>query len=335
MEELRKLIMESYVIPNKEIDNDFYLKILNIMGRKLNLQEVVKRLSFERYHFGRNGQRSEGLMAGFVPAEKMIHIYKDEIKVQTDDIIRKCPAEVTEKERKCLKYIIAAQTFIHEIIHAQQEYFYKNLNSEDYTKERSKILCKTEPRSRENFSYLFEKNMSAFRAISERDVIKEETDRMIERTTRYMFDNYGCFIMKERDAQDQSFSILRAMLEKYGDEYAHVKEYLKANNEYFWLMGYEIVNRRIQSPTYDILNFMLKNDYTVRTGIEWMGDNAEITERNAIQKFPDPTTRARLGLPITTREHAELAKRCNNAITKGYISKLFYMPKKENQDIDL
>ena len=297
--------MESYAIPKKNIDEDFYKGICIIMLKHMELGEYLKNISFEGY-YTRDGIRVPGVMEAYERAQNLIHIYKAEIKQHCDDIIKKCPKDFSEDEKVCLKYIVAAQATMHEMVHVQQHKF-DRIESLEGKKPRAQILHKSDICSSNNIYYMFDK--------SERNgtVFEEEIEKSLRKVNKFLVSKYGYSVITERDAQWQSYSMLNYMLSKYADTFPHIQKYIQVNRDYFGLMGYELNNAHIESPTYSVMKFMLENDLTSDENLEWMDENPDLALRKSIKMFPNTFSRVSVGLPITPREHAEIAERCNQA----------------------
>ena len=328
--------MKNIIIIGKDIDRNFcYEIIINIMKKNFGLDNInginfCTSQYFKDKAIFANAGNLDKVIAVYNPTDKKIYINEQAFNAQCRSIVEKCSPKFSKEEKKLLKLFFASQLLLHETLHPSQ---YKILERDKESVKKlnrtGKIINLTDLLSVENYMHLFFKSAPTFQSNSLNDSTDEYIANAIKDYQNFLLSNYGCDIIKERDAQIQSYRFLKIICLRYMERFPNLFKYIDDNLLASQLMGYKIEGNKVISPVQNILSFLVSKDY-----IDTNNYTRDIERLNKMDKYmnlsPNNTSifrqsKKRLvdGFPITYKEYTNFNERIIKAIKDKYIVKSY------------
>ena len=301
IEELRRFIIEEYISQNREIDDDFYIGIVEIFCKHEELEDYIHTLKLGE------AELIEGADGLYYPPDKELTIDMDLVEEHSSDIMALLGDNLSEKEKIWFKYVFAARTVLHELTHVKQEKNRNEMSLQDAENTSEIILARLDPYHLENILHMV------------RAMGKENTEKSLNEWFYHLDEEYECDIMSERDAEIQSCLLISTILSSSKEEIPHLMEYLKAVLHSSVGMGYKYQNDRIASPAEQYAEYLRKRNMIPESNCKWYDKDETKSVEKSIKKIPSKLDRFKFGLPVTPEEYLEFKRKLSEYEQNGYI----------------
>lgn len=314
--ELRNIIIFDYATNRRQIDEEFYRRIAEVVKKHYEIEKYVKDIEFEPIDL-------ENTSSAYNTIKSTITIDLESMNSYLDEISSLLPNEFSETERDLFRYLEAARVIIHELTHAVQNRDTDAERIEDIPGERRKIMTGVDPIFNGNLLYSVQMNGDNYAYTG------------IQKWKEYRDKRFGYNILNERDAEIQSYSLIYAILKELDNICPHIQKYMKVNVYKSTIMGYSLTeNGLVKSPLYKYASELIKKEMIDPSYVSWYNEDAEETLRNVCKAIPKLLDRLKFGMPISRDEYIKIKVTHHRSIQEGYIISQ-YCPREEQDDYSL
>lgn len=267
----------NYISNNKDIDEEFFMLIIEYFLNIHNLNGYLLSVQFKKHH-GYD-------LATYIPEYKVMDIYACSLNDVIDDYTKYFEGKLNNFEEELFSYLIVVRELVHELTHIYQCNIIR----------KAEKTLEEELLSFESF-HLHNMDIDMLKRLNINININNYT-RKVNKFIKKYYDSLLC----ERLAEYYSIDFTRGLID---DECICLKEFY---NECFidnLLKGYEEENGILISPTYRVYKGIHKLIGVSSFDYEYLHSDYEITkDKVKCLKFD---TRVKLGLPITNEEFNNL-----------------------------
>lgn len=298
IDKLKSIVVFDYATKKRPIDEDFYKKIVAVCSKHYKIEEYVKKIKFESID-----KENATAMYG----KNLIKFDMDKMEKQLECMRSILPSDFYIAEKEAFSYLEAARIVFHEIMHAVQIKDLDERRIEDVPDGR-RAITEVNPYFFGNIKYSMKRNG------------EEKAREELKKWNKLVGRKYGYDIVRERDAEIQSYSLIYTMLEGLDNVFSHTRKYMYANLQQAATMGYcTNENGNVISPLYDYAKVLTKNDMLDAKNLSWYDEDEKEALRKTCLAIPKLSDRLKLGMPISQEEYLGLKRAYNKYLRERYI----------------
>lgn len=311
IEKLRKFILEEYAFKQRQIDDNFYHGIAEIIRKEKGLVGVLRNIQF----ITNENESKDGAPGQYHCFSKTITINKPKVEREILDVEKVLSRRITLIEKPIFKYLYAAHVIVHEMMHVCQESELRRIGRRD----EKGIVSKLDVRCMENEAYMY-LNLGRAEAI-----------KRIKKWQEFLKKQYQFDVLNERDAEIKSFSLIYTLLKKYQTLYPNLVEYERAELYESIAMGYREANGNVVSPAYQYAHILLSNKMIPEKNAKWYDRDMKKSLENVRKMYSSTSDRLKHGLPVSAEEYKTF---CDERLKMGKMGYIVHSyGKLENQDV--